>query len=87
LGAYDATLFFFSFSFSVAVSDWMEFRYGDFAPKSTGTRMFTVVFIFIGISGAGYALGIVGSYLLKRQEILLEKLKNRTAYQENEKAK
>jgi len=51
--------------------------YGDFAPTLWYTKLATILYIFIGITGAAYALSLVGSYLLKRQEELLEKMKNK----------
>jgi len=47
--------------------------YGDFSPTLWYTKLATILYIFIGITGAAYALGLIGSYLLKRQEELLEK--------------
>eukprot|EP01104_Vermistella_antarctica_P019156 TRINITY_DN7376_c0_g1_i1.p1 TRINITY_DN7376_c0_g1~~TRINITY_DN7376_c0_g1_i1.p1 ORF type:complete len:363 (+),score=103.42 TRINITY_DN7376_c0_g1_i1:68-1156(+) len=42
--------------------------YGDPVPTNTVTLLGTVVFILLGVALIGVALGVVGSYLLKRQE-------------------
>jgi len=51
--------------------------YGDFAPTKTGTKIFTIFFIFAGISMAGVALGILGSYIVKQQQEVIQKALSR----------
>eukprot|EP01095_Lingulamoeba_sp_RSL-Kostka_P000406 TRINITY_DN1065_c0_g1_i1.p1 TRINITY_DN1065_c0_g1~~TRINITY_DN1065_c0_g1_i1.p1 ORF type:complete len:328 (-),score=93.10 TRINITY_DN1065_c0_g1_i1:191-1174(-) len=47
--------------------------YGNLSPTTTLSRVFTMIYILIGLSMIGIALGIIGSYLLQRQNNLLER--------------
>ncbi len=48
--------------------------YGDVHPTNDATRLFTVVFILIGVTVAVSSLGVIGSnYLQKRQDKLLSR--------------
>jgi len=46
--------------------------YGDFHPSKDSTKAFAVFFIFVGIGMIGYALGIVGAFILERQEAMMK---------------
>eukprot|EP01119_Soliformovum_irregulare_P005004 TRINITY_DN162_c0_g1_i1.p1 TRINITY_DN162_c0_g1~~TRINITY_DN162_c0_g1_i1.p1 ORF type:complete len:308 (+),score=63.96 TRINITY_DN162_c0_g1_i1:953-1876(+) len=49
--------------------------YGDLHPTKPWSKVFTMFFIIMGISMAGYALGMVGTWFLTRQQ-KREKLRN-----------
>jgi len=48
--------------------------YGDVYPTSIAMKLFTILFILGAIAILGFALSIVGEFLLKRQEKLLQQL-------------
>lgn len=62
-----------SFYFSVVTITTVG--YGDLAPSSDMTRLFTAFYILIGVSIGIGALGLIGAQLVKRREkSLLERL-------------
>ena len=48
--------------------------YGDLAPSTQASKLFTCFFALLGIGLIGAALGVVGGALLERQEKLVEDL-------------
>jgi len=46
--------------------------YGDLGPKTKGAKLFTCLFVLVGIGLIGAALGIVGGYILDKQEELAD---------------
>jgi hypothetical protein len=66
-----------SFYFSVCTVTTLG--YGDLVPTSEASRLFTAVYVLLGVSVAFTALGIIGaSYLRRSQEILLNLQANST---------
>lgn len=60
--------------------------YGDLLPDTALTQWATVVFITIGIAMIGVALGIVGAFVLQRQEQLLLETASKSKIQPLKKA-
>lgn len=60
--------------------------YGDLLPDTALTQWATVVFITIGIAMIGVALGIVGAFVLQRQEQLLLETASKSKVQPLKKA-
>jgi hypothetical protein len=55
-----------SFYFSVVTISTVG--YGDFVPTNDGSRLFTAIFILIGVSIGIAVLGLIGSEVIKNRE-------------------
>ncbi|MFA5954662.1 MAG: potassium channel family protein [Patescibacteria group bacterium] len=63
-------------SFYFTVSTLATVGYGDLHPTSDGTRLFTALFILVGVSIAVAALGILGSaYIDRRAKQIVQNIK------------
>lgn len=63
-----------SFYFSVTTLTTVGF--GDLHPTSDGSRLFTAIYILVGVTIAIGSLGVIGSnYILKREEMIISKKK------------
>lgn len=52
---------------------------GDLIPTTPGSKLFTCLFVFIGIGMVGAALALVGGYLLDQQEKRLKQAVEKSA--------
>ena len=65
-----------SFYFSVVTLSTVG--YGDLHPTNDASRLFAAIYILVGVAIALSALGVIGSsYLRRREEKLLERMKRR----------
>ncbi|MFH1409909.1 MAG: potassium channel family protein [Nanoarchaeota archaeon] len=54
--------------------------YGDFAPKSEGGKMFTIIYAIVGVGVMLYSMSIIARYYMDRHRELIERrLYNSTA--------
>ena len=59
-------------SFYFSVCSITTVGYGDLAPTTEGTRLFTAFYVLAGVAVAFTALGVLGAnYLRRSQEVLL----------------
>jgi len=59
-------------SFYFSVCSITTVGYGDLAPTTEGTRLFTAFYVLVGVAVAFTALGVLGAnYLRRSQEVLL----------------
>ena len=65
-------------SFYFSVTTLTTVGLGDLHPTSDGSRLFTSLYILIGVSVVLGSMGVIGSnYLIKREERMIMKRKNR----------
>ena len=65
-----------SFYFSVTTLTTVGF--GDLHPTSDGSRLFTAIYILIGVTIVFGSLGVIGSnYIIKREERLINRRKKK----------
>ena len=65
-----------SFYFSVTTLTTVGF--GDLHPTSDGSRLFTALYILVGVTIVIGSIGVIGSnYILKREERILSKKKKK----------
>jgi len=62
----------FADAFYFCVATLTTVGYGDMGPTSASTRLFTCVYVLVGISFIGVCLGIVVGIILDRQEAMLK---------------
>ena len=61
-------------SFYFSVCTLTTVGYGDYVPTTDASRLFTAIYVLVGVSILFGALGLIGASYLKRGEELLTKI-------------